>query len=262
MIFQTKIPQIFLFSFCLLLLFSFLQVSLAQDAKQKAQQTEAVDGKAQGHEVKEENKSQTTSSPQTTNTTVNSITSIDFNSIESVTAHIKTSLGNIQAVLYHKRAPETVQNFVQLAKGNKGLRLSKDKQKTEKGPFYDELIFHRIIPDFMIQTGCPHGTGMGGPGYQFNDEFHPSLKHNTPGTLSMANSGPNTNGSQFFITLTPTPWLDEKHSVFGKVSKGMDVVNKIVNAKRNPMNDRPLKDIKIIKVTIDMVPKSSSNKKQ
>ncbi len=252
MIFQIKKFQNFFFSFCILLLFSFLQVSLAQDVKNKAQQqAKAVDSN--------------TTSDKKSNTTQRQVkvkeTNIDLNLIESVTSDIKTSLGNIQAVLYHKRAPKTVQNFIQLAKGDKGVRVSESKQKTEVVPFYDGLIFHRVIPDFMIQTGCPYGTGMGGPGYHFNDEFHPSLKHDAPGILSMANSGPNTNGSQFFITLIPTPWLDEKHSVFGKVLKGMDVVKKIGNAKRNPMNDKPLKDIKITKVTFNIVPKSNSNKK-
>ena len=165
-------------------------------------------------------KSQTTTSSQVTNTTVDSKPSINLTSIESVTADIKTSLGNIQVILYHKRAPKTVQNFIDLAKGNKGVRLSKDKQKTEVGPFYDGLIFHRVIPGFMIQAGCPGGIGIGGPGYQFDDEFHPLLKHDSPGILSMANSGPNTNGSQFFITLAPTPWLDEKHSYFWKGFEG------------------------------------------
>ena len=266
MIFQIKFVKSFFFSFFLLLLFSFSQVSLAQDAKNKAQQQPKVtndkNDKTQGKsQMGETKKSQTTTSSQTTTTTLSSKFLIDLNSMESVTAHIQTSLGSIQALLYHNRAPQTVQNFIQLAKGHKGVRISKNKLKTEVVPFYDGLIFHRVIPDFMIQTGCPYGTGIGGPGYQFDDEFHPSLKHDAPGILSMANSGPKTNGSQFFITLVPTPWLDQKHSIFGKVSKGMDVVEKIENVKRNPMNDKPLKDIKIIKVTINTVSKSKSNKK-
>lgn len=267
MIFQMKFFKSFFYSFFLLLLFSFLQVSLAQDTKNKAQQqpkaTDDKNNKTQGQSQMEETKKsqQTTTSSQTTSTTVNSKFLVDLNSLKSVTAHIRTSLGSIQAILYHRRAPETVQNFIQLARGHKGVRISKNRQKTEVVPFYDGLIFHRVIPDFMIQTGCPYGIGTGGPGYQFDDEFHSSLKHDVPGILSMANSGPDTNGSQFFITLVPTPWLDEKHSIFGKVSEGMDVVKKIGNVKRNPMNDRPLKDIKIVKVTIDTVSKSKSNKK-
>ena len=288
---QIKIFLNFFFSLHLLLLFFFLQVSLAQDTKDETQQPpkasdnsdnnkitndKAIDTKTKTTDDKKNDatqgqlkmietpKSQTTTSSQVTNTTVDSTvntnSSTNLNLIESVTADIKTSLGNIQVILYHKRAPKTVQNFIDLAKGNKGVRLSEDKQKTEVGPFYDGLIFHRVIPNFMIQAGCPGGIGIGGPGYQFDDEFHPSLKHDSPGILSMANSGPNTNGSQFFITLAPTPWLDEKHSVFGKVLKGMDVINKIVDVKRNPMNDKPFKEIKIIRLTINIVPKSDSKK--
>jgi peptidyl-prolyl cis-trans isomerase B (cyclophilin B) len=126
-------------------------------------------------------------------------------------ATIKTNRGTIKLQLHDDKAPKTVANFVKLA--NDG--------------FYNGLKFHRVIPDFMIQTGCPHGTGTGGPGYQFADEFHPDLKHDGPGVLSMANAGPNTNGSQFFITHVETPWLDGKHSVFGRVIEGQDVVDTI-----------------------------------
>jgi peptidyl-prolyl cis-trans isomerase B (cyclophilin B) len=124
---------------------------------------------------------------------------------------IETSKGTIRAELFADKTPKTVENFEKLA---------------AKG-FYNGLKFHRVIEDFMIQTGCPQGTGTGGPGYKFADEFHPSLKHSGPGILSMANSGPNTNGSQFFITHVATPWLDGKHSVFGSVTSGIDVVNAI-----------------------------------
>jgi peptidyl-prolyl cis-trans isomerase B (cyclophilin B) len=127
------------------------------------------------------------------------------------TATIDTSRGTIKLKLYDDKAPKTVANFEKLAKQG----------------FYNGLKFHRVIADFMVQTGCPQGTGTGGPGYKFADEFHPDLKHSGPGVLSMANSGPNTNGSQFFITHVATPWLDGKHSVFGQVTEGQDVVNAI-----------------------------------
>lgn len=127
------------------------------------------------------------------------------------TCTIETSKGTISLELYDGRAPKTVENFETLA--GKG--------------FYDGLKFHRVIPDFMVQTGCPEGTGTGGPGYTFEDEFHPELRHDGPGVLSMANAGPNTNGSQFFITHVPCPWLDGKHAVFGKVTEGQDVVDAI-----------------------------------
>ena len=127
------------------------------------------------------------------------------------TATIETSRGTITLELYDDKVPNTVANFVKLA---------------EDG-FYDGLKFHRVIDDFMVQTGCPKGTGTGGPGYQFDDEFHPDLKHDGPGVLSMANAGTNTNGSQFFITHVKTPWLDGKHSVFGRVTDGQDVVDSI-----------------------------------
>jgi peptidyl-prolyl cis-trans isomerase B (cyclophilin B) len=126
-------------------------------------------------------------------------------------AKIVTNKGTIRLQLHDDKAPKTVENFETLA---------------AKG-FYDGLKFHRVIPDFMIQGGCPEGTGTGGPGYTFADEFHPKLKHDGPGVLSMANAGPNTNGSQFFITHVATPWLDGKHSVFGRVLEGQDVVDAI-----------------------------------
>ncbi len=126
-------------------------------------------------------------------------------------ATIQTNRGTIRFELFDDKVPNTVANFVKLA---------------EKG-FYDGLKFHRVIQDFMIQTGCPEGTGRGGPGYRFNDEFHPQLKHDGPGVVSMANAGPNTNGSQFFITHVPCPHLDGKHSVFGRVIEGQDVVDSI-----------------------------------
>lgn len=127
------------------------------------------------------------------------------------TATIQTNKGTIKLELFDEKVPKTVANFEKLA--GEG--------------FYDGLKFHRVIPDFMVQTGCPSGTGTGGPGYKFADEFHPDLKHDGPGTLSMANAGPNTNGSQFFITHVETPWLDNKHSVFGKVLEGQDIVDTI-----------------------------------
>ncbi|MCH2127625.1 MAG: peptidylprolyl isomerase [Pirellulaceae bacterium] len=128
------------------------------------------------------------------------------------TATIVTNKGNIQIELHDELVPQTVANFVKLAQDG----------------FYDGLKFHRVIDDFMVQTGCPQGTGTGGPGYQFEDEFHPDLVHDGPGIVSMANAGPNTNGSQFFITHVKTDWLDGKHSVFGRVTEGQDVVNSIV----------------------------------
>jgi len=154
-------------------------------------------------------------------------------------AAFDTTEGKFKLRLFADKAPKTVENFISLADGTK-----------TGTPFYDGTIFHRVIPDFMIQGGDPEGTGRGGPGYRFADEFHPELKHSKPGMLSMANAGPNTNGSQFFITVAATPWLDNRHSVFGEVVEGYDVVRKISEVKRGAQ-DRPLKEVKINSVTIE-----------
>ena len=137
-------------------------------------------------------------------------------------AKFNTTKGSILVKLTHDLTPGTVGNFVALAEGN-----LENKVKPQGTKYYDGLKFHRVIPDFMIQGGCPQGTGTGGPGYSFDDEFHPTLKHDRPGVLSMANSGPASNGSQFFITHIPTEWLDNKHTVFGHVVEGQDIVDAI-----------------------------------
>jgi peptidyl-prolyl cis-trans isomerase A (cyclophilin A) len=166
-------------------------------------------------------------------------------------AIFETSQGDIVVRLLEKEAPKTVANFVGLAEGTKEFINEKTRQK-EKRPYYDGLIFHRVIPQFMIQGGCPQGTGMGGPGYTFADEFHPSLKHSKAGKLSMANAGPGTNGSQFFITVAETPWLDNRHAIFGEVVEGQDVANKISNLPRDS-NDRPRTPVTIQKLKIERV---------
>jgi peptidyl-prolyl cis-trans isomerase A (cyclophilin A) len=163
-------------------------------------------------------------------------------------ANLKTNMGNVVVLLFEEKAPKTVANFVDLATGAKEWVDPKSRQQV-KHPLYNGTLFHRVIPDFMIQGGDPLGTGTGGPGYRFADEFHPDLRHSKAGILSMANAGPNTNGSQFFITHKATPWLDGKHSVFGEVIKGQEVVNAIANAPRDP-RDRPLKDIVLLEVSI------------
>ena len=161
--------------------------------------------------------------------------------IERPVAEFETTLGAFEAELYAKECPETVWNFINLAEG---------RQETNKsGNFFDGVTFHRVIPGFVIQGGCPLGTGTGDPGYRFKDEFHPSLRHSDAGILSMANAGPGSNGSQFFITLAATPHLDNRHSVFGKVIKGMDVVNKIAAVETDP-RDKPLKEVVMKTVTI------------
>jgi peptidyl-prolyl cis-trans isomerase A (cyclophilin A) len=167
-----------------------------------------------------------------------------------ITAVFTTSEGTFTARLFDQEAPNTVANFVGLAEGTKEFSDPKSGQKMKR-PFFDGLVFHRVISDFMIQGGCPLGTGTGGPGYKFADEFNSKLRHTKPGVLSMANAGPNTNGSQFFITLAATPWLDNKHSVFGEVIEGMDVVKKIGGTPTSRGNDRPLKAVTIQSVKIN-----------
>ncbi len=164
-------------------------------------------------------------------------------------AQFTTSEGGFRIRLFDEQVPNTVANFVGLAEGTKEFVDPKSGQKTTR-PFYDGLVFHRVIDAFMIQGGDPLGTGTGGPGYRFADEFHPRLRHDKPGILSMANAGPNTNGSQFFITLVPTPWLDDRHSVFGEVVEGMEVVQKIGSARTSKPSDRPLTPIVIERVEI------------
>jgi peptidyl-prolyl cis-trans isomerase A (cyclophilin A) len=148
-------------------------------------------------------------------------------------AEFNTNKGNFKIELYGYKAPITTGNFIKLVE--------------EK--FYNDLIFHRVIPNFMVQCGCPHGTGRGGPGYTIRDEFHPDLKHDSKGILSMANAGPNTGGSQFFITVAPTPWLDGKHSIFGKVIEGMEVVDSISKVEKD-RNDKPLQNVVVNSINI------------
>jgi peptidyl-prolyl cis-trans isomerase A (cyclophilin A) len=163
-------------------------------------------------------------------------------------AIIETTEGKITVKLFPDRAPKTVENFVGLATGKKEWKDPETGKPTKK-PLYSGTIFHRVIPNFMIQGGDPLGKGIGGPGYQFEDEVQSSDQFDRKGILAMANAGPNTNGSQFFITVKPTPWLNGKHTIFGEVTSGMDVVDKIAEAPRDE-SDKPKKDIKIKKITI------------
>ena len=169
-------------------------------------------------------------------------------------ADIETTQGNIIVKLNYKETPVTVANFVTLAEGKNTFVKAEYKGK----PFYNGTIFHRVIKDFMIQGGDPTGTGMGEPGYRFEDEIEPTLKHDKKGILSMANAGPATNGSQFFITQVPTPHLDGRHTVFGETVKGLEVIDAIANTK-TVMNDKPEKDIKINKITIIANGKDAKN---
>jgi peptidyl-prolyl cis-trans isomerase A (cyclophilin A) len=162
-----------------------------------------------------------------------------------------TSLGEITCQLFPDRTPKTVENFTGLAKGEKEFADPKTR-KPAKRPFYDGLVFHRVIPDFMIQGGCPLGTGTGGPGYKFEDEFSKDLVFDKPGKLAMANSGPNTNGSQFFITVAATDWLNFRHTIFGEVVEGYNVVEGISSTPRDA-HDKPrvpvvMKTVQIVEV--------------
>lgn len=167
---------------------------------------------------------------------------------EGVYAHFVTNYGEFTAQLFTDKVPRTTSNFIGLAEGT---LASRDPQtgEMEKKHYFDGVIFHRIINGFVIQGGDPTGTGMGGPGFRFEDEFHPQLRHKGPGMLSMANAGPNTNGSQFFITLTDLDYLDDKHAVFGKIMEGMDVIQKIAQVKTD-REDRPVDPVVMEKVRV------------
>ena len=167
-----------------------------------------------------------------------------------VTATLQTTKGAIAVELYGNRAPRTVDNFVGLATGTREWTDPETGDTVDDEPLYDDILFHRIIDEFMIQTGDPTGTGRGGPGYEFDDEFHEELRHDAAGILSMANSGPNTNGSQFFITLDAVSHLDDRHSVFGQVTDGMGVVRDIGSVETNG-DDRPLEPILLESVDVE-----------
>ncbi|MGQ3412532.1 peptidylprolyl isomerase [Natrinema sp. LN54] len=167
-----------------------------------------------------------------------------------VTATLHTNKGDIDVELYDERAPRTVDNFVGLATGGKTWEDPETGEEVDGEPLYDDVAFHRVIEGFMIQGGDPTETGRGGPGYQFDDEFHDELRHDDAGILSMANSGPDTNGSQFFITLDAQPHLDDRHSVFGKVTDGMDVVREIGTVDTNA-NDQPKEAVVLESVSVD-----------
>ena len=169
---------------------------------------------------------------------------------EGLYASFQTSEGNFKVKLFQTEAPKTVANFIGLAKGTQAFVDPKTGKETKR-PFYDGLTFHRVIPDFMIQGGDPIGNGTGGPGYKFEDEFNSPRKFDKPGILAMANAGPNTNGSQFFITVAPTPWLNGHHTIFGEVVEGYDVVKKISLVPADPRNNMPMDPVIIKKLTIE-----------
>ncbi|MBU0951721.1 MAG: peptidylprolyl isomerase [Elusimicrobia bacterium] len=167
-------------------------------------------------------------------------------------AAFETSMGTIVCKLFEKETPKTVANFVDLATGKKKWFDQKNQKMIEKKPLYDGTIFHRVIPDFMIQGGDPLGTGFGGPGYKFDDEIVPNYVFDKPGKLAMANAGPNTNGSQFFITCAATPWLNGKHTIFGEVVSDYAIVQKIVAVPRDS-HDKPTAAVTIKKLTIKKI---------
>lgn len=173
---------------------------------------------------------------------------ITLNQPAGLYAVFETTLGRIVCRLLPEKAPVTVRNFVELAQGTKKWR-NEAENKWEQRPYYNGLTFHRVIPRFMIQGGDYRGTGSGGVGYTFEDEFAPDVLFDRPGRLAMANRGPGTNGAQFFITVEPTPWLDRKHSIFGEVAEGQDVANAIANSPRD-VRDKPLKPVIVRRVEI------------
>jgi peptidyl-prolyl cis-trans isomerase A (cyclophilin A) len=166
----------------------------------------------------------------------------------TLTALLRTNHGDVVVRLFPDHAPKTVRNFVELAEGSREW-TNPTTGRAEKARLYDATIFHRVIPDFMIQGGDPLGTGTGGPGYKFEDEIHPDLQFSRPYLLAMANAGPGTNGSQFFITTVPTPWLNNKHTIFGEVIQGADVIDAISAVKRGSA-DRPVDDVVLESVEI------------
>jgi peptidyl-prolyl cis-trans isomerase A (cyclophilin A) len=173
---------------------------------------------------------------------------------QTLTATLRTNQGPVVIRLFPDHAPKTVRNFVELAEGSKEWKDPSTGAKTTN-KLYDGTVFHRVIPDFMIQGGDPLGTGRGGPGYQFADEIHPDLRFDRPYLLAMANAGPGTNGSQFFVTVAPTPWLNGKHTIFGEVIEGADVIDRISRLK-TASADRPVEDVIIESVTVDRGPAS------
>ena len=168
---------------------------------------------------------------------------------DTLTATLQTSQGKVVVRLFPDHAPKAVRNFVELAEGSRQWTDPRTGRATT-GKLYDGTVFHRVIPNFMIQGGDPLGSGRGGPGYQFADEIHPDLVFDRPYLLAMANAGPGTNGSQFFITVAPTPWLNGKHTIFGEVIEGADVVDRISRLKTGSQ-DRPVEDVTIESVTVD-----------
>jgi peptidyl-prolyl cis-trans isomerase A (cyclophilin A) len=171
---------------------------------------------------------------------------------ETLTATLRTNQGTVRIRLFPDHAPKTVRNFVELAEGSREWTDPRTRQATT-GKLYDGTVFHRVIPRFMIQGGDPLGTGTGGPGYKFADEFHPDLSFDRPYLLAMANAGPGTNGSQFFITVAPTPHLNRRHTIFGEVIDGSDVVDQISQVQTG-RNDRPVQDVVIESVSIERSP--------
>jgi peptidyl-prolyl cis-trans isomerase A (cyclophilin A) len=180
---------------------------------------------------------------------VSTLPDLDIPGEGELRADLETNLGTITLKLHEVKAKHTVKNFVGLALGRIEWTDPNSDELTSR-PLYNGTVFHRVIPNFMIQCGDPLGKGTGGPGYRFKDEFHATLRHHKAGVVSMANSGPNSNGSQFFVTEVATPWLDNKHSVFAEVIEGMNVVKDIARVKTNPVNNRPHEDVILERISV------------